>query len=130
MSQLPARTIAAPVQHPESRAYFEATARGVLLLRRCRACGKAHFYPRTLCPFCMGATDWEQAAGTGVIYSFSLMRHAEVPYVMAYVTLDEGPTMMTNIVDCDSDAIHIGQRVGVVFKPTEGGPPVPMFTPL
>ncbi|PYN40315.1 MAG: DNA-binding protein, partial [Candidatus Rokuibacteriota bacterium] len=26
-------------------------------------------------------------------------------------------------------AIRIGQRVRVVFKPTDGGPPVPMFTP-
>ena len=27
------------------------------------------------------------------------------------------------------DGIRIGQRVRVVFKPTEGGPPVPTFTP-
>ena len=57
------------------------------------------------------------------------MRRAPVPYVMAYVTLDEGPVMMTNIVDCDFDAIRIGQRVRVVFKLSENGPPVPMFTP-
>jgi len=57
------------------------------------------------------------------------MRRLPVPYALAYVTLDEGVTMMTNIVDCDLDAIRIGQRVKVVFKPTEGGPPVPMFTP-
>ena len=58
------------------------------------------------------------------------MRRAPVPYAIAYVTLDEGPTMMTNIVDCDLDAIRIGQAVRVVFKPTEdGGPPVPMFSP-
>jgi len=38
--------------------------------------------------------------------------------------------MMTNIVDCDLDAIRIGQAVRVNFKATEdGGPPVPMFTP-
>lgn len=37
--------------------------------------------------------------------------------------------MMTNIVDCDLNAICIGENVKVVFKPTEGGPPVPMFTP-
>ena len=60
---------------------------------------------------------------------FTLMRRAEVPYAIAYVTLEEGVTMMTNIVDCDLDGIRIGQRVRVVFKPTEGGPPVPAFTP-
>jgi uncharacterized OB-fold protein len=57
------------------------------------------------------------------------MKRAEVPYAIAYVTLEEGPTMITNIVDCDLDAIRIGQKVAVSFKPTEGGPPVPMFAP-
>jgi uncharacterized OB-fold protein len=57
------------------------------------------------------------------------MRRVPEPYAIAYVTLDEGPTMMTNVVDCELDAVRIGQRVRVVFKPSEGGPPVPMFTP-
>jgi uncharacterized OB-fold protein len=57
------------------------------------------------------------------------MRRVPVPYAIGYVALEEGVTMMTNIVDCDLDAIRIGQRVKVVFKPTDGGPPVPMFTP-
>ena len=61
---------------------------------------------------------------------FSVMRRVPVPYTLAYVTLEEGVTMMTNIVDCDLDKIRIGQKVKVVFKPTEGGPPVPMFTPV
>ena len=46
------------------------------------------------------------------------------------VTLAEGVSMMTNMVDCDLDALEIGQAVRVVFKPSEGGPPVPMFTPV
>jgi hypothetical protein len=54
------------------------------------------------------------------------------PYCIAYVTLEEGPTMMTQIVDCDLDDVRIGQDVTVVFKPTEGEdtPPVPMFKPV
>ena len=56
------------------------------------------------------------------------MRRAQTPYAIAYVALTEGVTMLTNIVDCDLDALRIGQQVKVVFKPTEGGPPVPMFT--
>jgi len=59
-----------------------------------------------------------------------MRRGAPVPYAIAYVTLAEGPTMMTNIVDCDLDAIKIGQKVKVVFKPSEGGPPVPCFAPV
>ena len=58
------------------------------------------------------------------------MRRAKEPYVIAYVTLAEGPTMMTNIVDCDFDLLRIGQPVAVVFAATEDGPPVPMFKPV
>ena len=65
----------------------------------------------------------------GTIYSYSVMRRAPVPYAMAYVTLAEGPRMVTNIVDCDLDKLKVEQPVKVVFKPSDGGPPLPMFTP-
>ena len=57
------------------------------------------------------------------------MRRAKEPYAIAYVTLAEGPTMLTNIVDCDFDTLRIGLPVNIVFEETEGGPPVPMFRP-
>ena len=95
-----------------------------------RAAARLHHYPRAICPFCFSdKTEWIEASGKGTIYSYSVMRRAPVPYAIAYVTLDEGLTMMTNIVDCDLDKLKCGQAVKVVFKPTDGGPPVPMFTP-
>jgi uncharacterized OB-fold protein len=126
----PVRALPAPPVHPETRPYWDAAAEGRLLVRRCAACGQAHHYPRPICPFCgSDRTDWQEAAGTGTIYSFSVMRRVPAPYAIAYVTLDEGPTMMTNVVGTDLDTIRIGQRVRVLFTPTEGGPPVPTFTP-
>ena len=123
------RSIIAPLPFPETKPYWEAAAQGKLLLKHCVACGADHFYPRALCPFCFSdKTEWREAAGSGTIYSFSVMRRADVPYAIAYVTLAEGPTIMTNIVDCDLDAIRIGQRVRLVFKPAENGQLVPMFT--
>ena len=74
-------------------------------------------------------TEWREGSGQATIYSFSVMQRAPVPYAIAYVTLEDGPTMMTNIVDCDFSALRIGQQVRLIFKPTEDGPPVPMFTP-
>ena len=53
-----------------------------------------------------------------------------MPYVIAYVTLAEGTTMMSNIVDCDPDKLRIGQPVTVTFRPSDGGPALPMFTPV
>ena len=57
------------------------------------------------------------------------MRRAAVPYIIAYVTLAEGPTMMSNIVDADPATLRIGQALRVVFHPSDGGHAVPMFTP-
>jgi uncharacterized OB-fold protein len=124
------RTIPAPVVNPETKPFWDAAAEGRLLIKKCTACGAVHYYPRALCPFCgSNRTEWQTSAGRGSVYSFSVMRRVPAPYAIAYVTLAEGVTMMTNIVDCDLDAIRIGQGVKVVFKPTDGGPPVPMFTP-
>jgi len=57
------------------------------------------------------------------------MRRVPQPYVIAYVTLEEGVTMLSNIVDCDADSLSVGQAVQLVFVPSSGGPPVPMFAP-
>ncbi len=126
----PDRKIPAPPINPETQPFWDAAAEGRLLVKRCRSCGQVHYYPRAICPFCFAdATEWLPASGLGTVYSYSVMRRVPVPYAIAYVTLEEGVTMLTNIVDCDLDAIRIGQAVKVVFRPTEGGPPVPMFAP-
>jgi uncharacterized OB-fold protein len=123
------RTIPAPPMNPEVQPFFDAAKQGKLLVKQCAACKEFHHYPRAICPFCgSDRTEWKESTGRGVIYSWSVLRRANPPYALAYVTLAEGPTMMTNIVDCDLDKIRIGQNVKVVFKPTDGGPPVPTFT--
>lgn len=125
------RKIPAPTTNPETQAFWDAASKGKFLIRKCTACGKPHWYPRAICPFCFSAkTDWVEGSGKGKIYTFSVMRRAPEPYAIAYVTLAEGPTMMTNLVQCDFDALRVGQEVTLVWTPTEGGPPVPTFTPI
>ncbi len=121
------RKIAAPAANVETQAYWDAANAGKLLVKKCAACGEPHFYPRALCPFCFGETEWVETNGQGEIYSFSIMRRAAEPYAIAFVRLDAGPTMMSNIVDSDFDSIRIGARVKVVFKPAENEQNVPMF---
>ena len=125
------RKIPAPFVNPENKPFWDAAAQGRLAIKRCNDCKQPHYYPRALCPFCFSEdTEWLDAKGTGEIYSYSVMRRGvPVPYALAYVTLDEGPTMLTNIVDCDLDALAVGQRVKLVFKPSEDGSLVPMFAP-
>lgn len=124
------RTIPAPIPTEDTRAFWEAANAGRFLVKRCQACGQVHWYPRALCPFCFSSdTVWQDGAGRGTIYSFSVMRQAPQPFVVAFVTLEEGPTMLTNIVDCDFDTLAIGQAVQVVFKPTSGAQQIPVFRP-
>lgn len=115
---------------PESQPFWEAAARGTLLLRHCSDCERSFHYPRSHCPLCGSTrTGWRQAAGEGVIYTCSISHRAEPPYCIAYVALDEGPIVLTNIVNAPLAAIRIGQRVKVVFVPAADGRAIPMFEP-
>ena len=119
MSSLPAFPI---VPAPELTEYWEATKRDVLLVPRCQSCGKAFWYPRAFCPWChSGDVDWNESPGTGSIYSFTVVERGAgpwaevVPYVVAYVELDEGPRLLTNLVEVDPARLAVGQRVRVIF---------------
>ena len=125
------RKLADPMLNVGDERYFEAAKEGKLLLKKCASCGQVHHFPRGICPFCFSSkVDWVEAKGTGTIYSYSVSRRAgPVPYCIAYVTLDEGVTMMTNIVDCDLDTVRIGQKVKLTFKASPNGTAIAMFTP-
>ncbi len=124
------RPLAAPHVDAATEFFWHSAREGRLSARRCKSCQKVHWYPRALCPFCLGETEWVSASGMGTVYSVSVTRKAgPIPYAIAYVTLDEGVTMLTNIVDCDLDTVRIGQRVKVCFKTADGGAAIPMFTP-
>jgi uncharacterized OB-fold protein len=116
----------------ESAPFWAAAACGKLLVKNCKASGQAHYDPRAHCPFCFSAdTEWRETKGEGAIYTLSIMRRgSKAPYAVAYVTLDEGPAVLTNIIDCDLDTLEIGQRVKVRFQAVEDGRHVPMFTPI
>jgi len=121
--------IPSPPVNPESKPFFDAAREGRLMLGRCSSCKALHYYPRAVCPFCAGASELVPAKGAGTLYSYSVMRRVAEPYAIAYVTLDEGISVLTNLVDCNLDALRIGSPVRLVFKAAEGGEMIPMFTP-
>ncbi|MGW7705475.1 Zn-ribbon domain-containing OB-fold protein [Streptomyces sp. NPDC054771] len=120
-----------------SRPYWDAAARGQLLLRRCRACGRAHHYPREFCPHCWSEdVVWEPASGDATLYTWSVVHRndlppfgARVPYVAAVVDLAEGPRMMTQVVGCGESALAIGMALRVAFRQEEGEEAVAVFHP-
>jgi len=118
-------------RQPGSEAFQEAALQGVLKIPHCSHCERAHWYPRPLCPRCLSdKIEWKTASGLGEVYSFTIMRRAKPPYAIAYVTLDEGPVMMTNVVNCDLERIQVGMRVKVVFQADGSGSLVPLFEPM
>jgi uncharacterized OB-fold protein len=130
MSNKP-RVMPSPGATPENEAFIAAAREGRLMLRWCDDCGKTHWYPRAVCPHCLSSkTQWKPASGRGAVYSYSTMQRVEPPYTLAYVTLDEGPTMMTNLVGAAPDEWRIGMQVQVRFEPSEDGTPVPVFAPV
>lgn len=117
----------APTILPGTEPYWQAATDNRLLIKRCTACGRAHHYPRPHCPHCWsGDVIWQDAAGTGTVYALSTMERADPPYTIAYVTLDEGVTVLTNLIGMDAPAI--GDRVRVTFASAEDGQMIPLFT--
>lgn len=112
---------------PETKPFWDAAAAGRFVLPRCRRCQKIHWYPRGICPHCLSTElEWQESSGEGEIYSFSVNRMGKEPYVAAYVTLSEGPIMLTNVIDADPATLSIGKKVKVVFRAADGQPSVPL----
>ena len=133
MTMLPAP---APVINSTTAEFWKATTEGRFILQRCDACNIVLWFPRRNCPKCwtedVSTFDAEQ---TGTVYSFTVVRKGKGafqdagPFVVAYVELADGPRIMTNIVDCDIDALHIGMPVEMVFHDTGEGSALYRFRP-
>ena len=129
-----------PAQSPgvtlETQPFWDATREGRLVLPRCDDCEFVIWYPRRFCPACGSRkVSWFDAAGTGTVYTFTIVTKGggayrdAGPYVVAFVELDEGPRLMTNIVETPPESVAVGQRVAVVFAPTGDGTALPRFRP-
>jgi uncharacterized OB-fold protein len=115
-----------PLPHldEENRPWWEALKRHELYLQKCRDCGATRYYPRAQCPECLSPrTQWLRASGRGKVYTFTVTNQNQapgfresLPYVMAYVELDEGLKLLTNIVDCRPEQVRIGMPVEAVYE--------------
>lgn len=122
----------------ESKGYWEAAARHELYVQRCRACGRVRHYPRALCPACLaGDPEWVLSSGRGTVYTYTVTYQnlapgfrERVPYVLAYVDLDEGVRVLTHIVGCPPDAVRVGLPVEVTFDDLSAELALPAFRPI
>lgn len=126
----------------ETRAYWEGCGRHEIVLQRCRDCSAVQHRPRRLCVSCF-SDDIEHfvASGRGTVHTFTVTNQNGLPafrnacpYVLAYVALEEGPQLMTNIVGCNPEEVRIGLPVVVEFCDVDGdkgdgASAVPRFRP-
>ena len=124
-----------PMVDEESQPFWDAAHEGRLLIRRCNACEQWHYYPRPFCPHCWSQdVEWVEASGRAVLYTYSIVRRNDlppfnerVPYVAAVVDLEEGPRMITELVDCPEEDIQIGMPLHVDFRPLTDTLSAPVF---
>ena len=122
MSQLPAKPVPEPTS--ETQPYWDGCKNHELRIQKCAACGHFQFYPRIYCTKCMSdQVEWVTASGRGKILSYTAVYRPvtkafaeDVPYVVALITLDEGPQMMSNVVGCPPEKVKIGMSVEVTFE--------------
>ena len=127
-----------PPEHDYAEPFWDGTRRHQLMLPACRSCDAVFWYPRHVCPICLGTDiEWRQAAGDGVVYAVSVQYRpgprrdaADGPYAVALVELPEGVRMLTNVVGTPPEDVTVGQAVRVTWLPLSDGRNLPMFAPV
>jgi uncharacterized OB-fold protein len=124
---------------PEAKPYWDGLREGKLMLPKCNDCGAAFFYPRIACPHCHSRNvSWIQASGKGKLFSFQIAYRAlnpafkiEPPYILAMIELEEGPRMMSNLINIDPDpaALTCDMPVEVVFEKQTDEVTLALFQP-
>lgn len=134
------RKIARPVPRPNAymntAPFWAATREGKLLLQFCKDSGKYQWYPRPVSIYTGKRNlEWREASGKGTLYSWTVTYSAwpghedRVPYICAYVDLDEGPRLLCNLLNCARDKVRIGMPVKLVWEKLEDGTNYPAFEP-
>ena len=138
----PAKEIKKPLPEitPTTQPFWEGTANGKLLIQRCSDCRSWVWCPRPACVECASEQlEWTSVSGRGHIFAFTVIREVigralrgfekDIPYVTAWIDLEEGPRFCSNIVECPIEKVKIGMPVEVVFEEAGPGIFLPKFRP-
>ena len=125
-----------PQPSPETQHFWDGTKSGELRLQSCDRCSHVYFPPRPFCPSCASrSVSIFRASGNATLYSYIInqRRHPafDGPYAIAVVELEEGPRMMTNIVDTPQtpEALQLDMPLEVVFEELSDEIHLPLFRP-
>lgn len=126
---------ALPLPTPDSKDFWRGCNDGELRMQQCDSCGTVVWFPRGLCAVCNSASlTWFGLSGHGTLYSFSVVTRPANPafqpqYILALVDLEEGPRMMTHLIDVNPEAVEVGMAVHVQFERQTPEICLPVFTP-
>jgi uncharacterized OB-fold protein len=118
--------------------FWAAASEGRLLVQECADCERRQFFPREWCQFCgSGAVEWLESEGTGRVHTYTVIRRAtelpafaeDVPYVLAYVELEEGVRLCSNVAGCAPEEVEVGMPVEVTFDHVSADLALPKFRP-
>lgn len=138
MTTPPTKPLPKPANEELSRPFWEAAKRHELIMPRCNTCSNVFFYPREACPVCLGADlGWTPVSGRGRVYSYTIVHQAvnaafqpDAPYAYAVIQLDEGPRLVSNIVDCPVEDVTVDMPVTAAFDDVTPEVTLVKFKPL
>ena len=131
-----------PAITTEAKPFWDAAAQNKLMIQRCQDCRAWVWTPRPSCNECGSERiEWTLMSGKGEVYSFTVIRQVvgraaskafepDIPYVIAWVDLDEGPRLITNIVQCPVENVQLGMKVAVAFEQAAKDICLPKFKPI
>ncbi|MDA0790711.1 MAG: OB-fold domain-containing protein [Proteobacteria bacterium] len=127
----------APTPTPETEHFWQGALKGELRLQRCDECSEVYFPPRPFCPACACRSVTVFAAtGKATLLSYVINHRPhpafDGPYSIAVVELEEGPRMMTNIINVEQvpEALPLDMALEVVFEPLSDKISIPYFQPV
>ncbi len=126
-----------PIPTDWSQPFWEGTKQHKLLMKKCANCGNIDHPPYLFCTDCMAEEhEWIEASGKGTLYSYAINSFGvpfpfwdDMPYVLAIIDLDEGPRVISNIVECDLERLENGMRLQVVFDDVTPEVTLPKWKP-
>src|SRR5262245_42394497 len=120
-----------------SRGFWDNARQHRLSVQCCDRCGDLHFPGSPVCPKCLSeAQSWRPVSGRGTLLSWVRFHRAywegfraDLPYLVALVGLEEGPMLITNIVDAEPETLTVGRAVSVLFERLDDEVTLPKFRP-
>lgn len=121
----------------DSRPYWESAKAHAVKMQKCSRCEEFRFYPSPACHFCGSLEfEWAPISGKGAVYSFTILERAKgnsfadlVPVAIVMVSLDEGPVILSNLIEYEPDELSIGMRVTMDYEDVTDEITLPMFRP-